>query len=65
MSGDTVKGFRFIQVSTDEVYGSLTTEGNSQNKLPITPAHHIRHLKPAQTTLHNHGMRLIISRSHY
>ena len=38
MSGDTVKGFRFIQVSTDEVYGSLTTEGKFTEQTSYNPS---------------------------
>ena len=38
--------FRFIHISTDEVYGSLGYEGNSKKIQLMTLAHHILHQKP-------------------
>ncbi len=40
---------RFLQISTDEVYGSLAQPGILQRKLLWPPTAHIRPVKPART----------------
>jgi len=37
LSGESKKGFRFIQVSTDEVFGSLGDEGRFSEESPYAP----------------------------
>lgn len=39
------EGVKFLQVSTDEVYGSLGNDGFLQKKLPLIYVLHIVHLK--------------------
>jgi dTDP-glucose 4,6-dehydratase len=56
-------GFRFVHVSTDEVFGTLAEERPSMSKVAMHPIHRMLRVRPLQITSQGRGIGLMGYRS--